>query len=108
MKTYKIITNNKVFDEHTEEENWQEKLYAEQEAKCLELGIDMNYLAKNVNIHFFDSPFFDEYTTKMNVYEAIECLAIKDGADLVQYDNENYGFVAYYNGNKNGFEIIRR
>lgn len=107
MRNYKIITNRKVFDENTEE-NWQEKLYSEQEAKCTELGIDMNYLAGDVTVHFFDSPFFDECTTEMNIYEAIECLAIKDGADLVQYDNGNYGFVAYYNGNVNGFEIIRR
>lgn len=50
--------------------------------------------------------FFEERTEEMSVDVALECLAIKDGADLVQYENGNYGFVAFYNGRQNGFEII--
>lgn len=57
--------------------------------------------------HFFDSVFFDEQTTEFCIDEAIEALAIKDGVDIVRFDNGNIGFIAYYNGNINGFEILR-
>ena len=56
--------------------------------------------------HFFDSVFFDEQITEVSIDEAIEALAIKDGVDIVKYNNGNIGFVAYYNGNVNGFEIF--
>lgn len=102
MLRYTILTNRKVHDEDR-----NEKLWEEQEAKCRELGIDTRRLAGEVRCHFFDSPFFNEQTDFWTVYEAIQCLAIKDGVDLVQYENGNYGFVAYYNDDVNGFEIIR-
>lgn len=57
--------------------------------------------------HFFDSVFFDEQTTEFCVDEAIEALAIKDGVDIVRFNNGNVGFIAYYNGHENGFEILR-
>ena len=37
---------------------------------------------------------------------AKKIVAIKDGVDMVQFANGNYGFVAYYNGGINGFEVI--
>lgn len=40
------------------------------------------------------------------VLNDIQLLAIKDGVDLVKYPSGNYGFVAYYNGYKSGFEVI--
>lgn len=105
---YKIITDRHVHDDHYYlEEDWSEKLWQEQEDKCEEIGLDTDYLADEVQCNFFDSPFFDECTEYMNIYDAIQCLAIKDGVDLVQYSNKNYGFVAYYNGNVNGFEVIK-
>lgn len=42
----------------------------------------------------------------MPIEFAIQHLAIKEGYDMVQFSNGNYGFVAYYNGVPNGFEII--
>ena len=42
----------------------------------------------------------------MDIDDAIQCLAIKDGVDMVQFSNGNYGFVAYYSGDTNGFEVI--
>ena len=42
----------------------------------------------------------------MDIDNAIEHLASKDGVDMVQFSNGNYGFVAYYNGKVNGFEVI--
>lgn len=38
--------------------------------------------------------------------DAIERLAIKDGCDLVRYENGNLGLVAYYSGRKSYLEII--
>ena len=46
-------------------------------------------------------------TEDLTIDEAIQCLALKDGADLVQFENGNFGFVGYYHGfNENWFEII--
>ena len=44
------------------------------------------------------------YTTEVNDY--IDKLAIKDGVNLVRFENGNIGFVGVYNGYENGFEII--
>lgn len=38
--------------------------------------------------------------------DAIERLAIKDGCDLVRYDDGTLGLVAYYNGRKSYLQII--
>lgn len=44
----------------------------------------------------------------MDIETAIECLALKDGADLVEFENGKYGYVGYYNGHsENWFEIVR-
>ena len=56
--------------------------------------------------HFFNSVFFDEQIRESCVDEAIEFLAIKDGVDIVRFNNGNIGFIAYYNGHENGFEIL--
>jgi len=95
---YSILTKLNVADDCPEE------LYEEQQAKLEIFGID----DKEYTCHFFNSVFFNEQTEIMTVNDAIECLAIKDGVDLVMYDNGNIGYVAYYNGNENGFEIIDR
>lgn len=54
--------------------------------------------------HFFNAG--PEYKIVSSIDEAIEYLNMKDGADLVQFCNGNYGFVAYYNGKEDAFEII--
>ena len=79
------------------------KLVAEQDEILKWNGI---YWDKFYNIHFFDSYYTDEITIDMDIDYAIQCLAIKDGYDLVEFENGNLGYVAYYNGNKNGFEIL--
>lgn len=107
MRTPKftIITKKGVYDYNAEfDENWSEDLLCLQDEKLAELGIS---LFTTKTIHFFDSPFCDEETMEIDPYSAIDFLAIKDGADLVRYENGNVGFVAYYNGNVNGFEIIK-
>ena len=97
---FTIITKQSVFNciDH-------DSLFNEQEAKCKELGIDTNPWAKETGIHKFNSVFCDECYVEMTVHDAIDALAIKEGADLVQFENGNYGFVAYYGDHKDGFEI---
>ena len=82
-----------------------EKIIAEQEEKRKVFGLndDEYYLC-----HFFNSSFFFEATDYYTIDNAIPCLAIKEGFDMVQFSNGNLGFVAYYNGEANGFEIIDR
>ena len=86
-QNYEIITQRKLYDycdiSESEEEKFREELWKEQ----------LEFLAK-------------EITTKNVIIHFIEYLAIKDGYDLVRFSNGNLGFVAYYNGHKNGFEII--
>lgn len=97
MLDYIIITRNRVY------ENEPEDIVREQEEKRNILGLSNgSYIC-----HFFNSVWFDESYREMDIDDAIENLAIKDGVDMVQFSNGNYGFVAYYNGKVNGFEVIR-
>ena len=96
MLDYIIITHNKVYESEPED------IVREQEEKRNILGLNN----KNYICHFFDSAWFDEETIEMDIDDAIQCLAIKDGVDMVQFSNGNYGFVAYYSGETNGFEVI--
>lgn len=106
MDKYTVITKHQVYGDYDPEDEREVELrYEEQQEKLKILGFKYERMADYV-CHFFDSAYFDEETTTMSIPEAIECLAIKDGIDLVQFENGNYGFVAYYNGHKNGFEII--
>lgn len=107
MERYTITTKHQVFSDYNEEdyEREVELRYEEQQEKLEILGFKYERGVDYV-CHFFDSVYFDEETCVTSIPEAIECLAIKDGVDLVQFSNGNYGFVAYYNGYKNGFEII--
>lgn len=96
MQTYQIITRNRV------DESEPEDIIREQNEKRKILGLgDGNYIC-----HFFDSGFATEKIIETQIDNAIQMLAIKEGYDLVQFENGNYGFVAYYDGEANGFEII--
>ena len=96
MPRYVVITKNQVY------ESEPEKIVEEQEEKRKLLGLDGDHYV----CHFFDSPYFNDSTEETSIEDAIQRLAIKDGYDMVQFQNGNYGFVAYYNGIVNGFEII--
>ena len=96
MLDYTIITRNRVYESEPED------IVREQEEKRNILGLNNG----NCICHFFDSAWFDEEIIEMDIDDAIQCLAIKDGVDMVQFSNGNYGFVAYYSGETNGFEVI--
>lgn len=61
-------------------------------------------------ITFYESVFNDEFrfedvTSTEEILDCIDYLAIKDGADFIRFPNGRYGFVAYYNGWRSGFDI---
>lgn len=41
-----------------------------------------------------------------SLYDMVDRLAIKDGVDMVRFDNGNLGLVAYYSGRESYLEII--
>lgn len=104
---YKILTEISVLDipyendkQYTDECT---KLVAEQDEILKANGFVFD---KRYKIHIFDSHYSNETCFDEEINEAVQYLAIKDGVDLVQFENGNYGFVAYYNGTENGFEIL--
>ena len=90
---YIIITKNKA------NENTPEDVINEQYEKREVFGLNgSDYIC-----HYFSS---DIYRSVPDIDEAIQYLNIKEGYDMVQFDNGNIGFVAYYDGVANGFEVI--
>lgn len=108
LPKFKVITNKSVMDIRYENDEQNEKeliALVEEQFNILEqVGILFN---DSYMIHFFDTLYTNDRTKEMDVDDAIQHLAIKDGYDLVQFENGNYGFVAYYSGVENGFEILR-
>ena len=83
------------------------------ELDCAELWGEQNEIiselapSKFYKCHFIEDPY---YCNDITIYvreldEAIQSLAIKDGVDLVRFENGKLGFMAYYNCHKNCFEF---
>lgn len=104
LPNYSIMTKLQVSQSYDNEDFDFQALTDEQDDVLRIFGYK-DTTRTNHLIHFFNSRFFDEFTEEMTISDAIEYLAIKDGVDLVKYDNGNMGFVAY-DGTANGFEII--
>lgn len=107
LPNFKVLTRKSVLDipyesdaQHT---NDCEKLVVEQNEILKKKGFEHG---KYYDVHFYDSHYTSDVTIDMEIEDAIQCLAIKDGVDLVEFENGKIGYVAYYNGNKNGFEIL--
>ncbi len=77
------------------------------EAKCKELKIDTNPWASESVVHMFNTDFRNENTLLMTIHDAMDSLAVKGDAYLVQFETGNYGFVSYYGDFRDGFEIIK-
>lgn len=109
---YEILTDNSILYNgpiETEEdekfvEEGRENIITEQNAILKASGYEMDGIV--YKIHFFDSPFHNEGYRMETIYDAIQMLAIKDGVDLVEYENGNIGFVSYYNDKRDAFEIM--
>lgn len=108
LPKFKILTNKSILDISYKSDEQHER-------DCLELVDEQNSILEkhmyHINsvylLHFFDSAFFDDCYLGLTLYNGIERLAIKDGYDIVEYENGNIGFVGYNNGYYSGFEIIR-
>ena len=101
--SYRIITKLSTFDSsrNWDDDSYSKKLFDEQLAVLLSKGFDFygTYLVK------FDTKKY--YV--MTISDAVEALALKEGADLVEFESGNYGFVGYYGNyptSKNCFEIL--
>ena len=107
---YKVITSHNLYEycdlPEVEEDKFREELLEEQKTILKE-----EIKTENVILHFIeDTAFLDEayeYLSATEIDEYIQYLAVKDGVNLVRFPNGNLGFVAYYNGHENGFEIIQ-
>lgn len=107
LPNFKILTGVSVLD-IPYESDYQftkecAKLVAEQDKILKERGYGFN---KFYYLHFYDSYYTSDVVISMEIDDAIQFLAIKDGYDLVEFESGNLGYVAYYNLNKNGFEIM--
>lgn len=109
LPDFKVLTSRSVLDisyENEEQHLDELELIIDEQDKILKEN-NINIL-KCYKIHFFDGAYTYERIVKAEVDDAIQHLAIKDGYDLVQFENGNIGFVAYYSGYPNGFEIIKK
>lgn len=90
-------------EEDFDSENFMNEHQKAIEDKLSELGYE--YSGKPVVIRYLDK-MDDLYIDEIE--EAVQYLALKDGADLVEFEDGNIGFVGYYNDYKNNaFEILR-
>lgn len=89
---YKIATPYGLYDFNNEDEDARRKFSYMQDT----------YLPSNpVTVVQFDCAFSNMWIgCKVNIFELIEGLAIKDGIDVIEYENGCRGVVAYYNMHK--------
>lgn len=108
LPKYRILTKKSVLDiPYENDEQNERELSALVDEQLVILGQTGILFTDSYIIHFFDSAYTSDRTNEeMDIDDAIQHLAIKDGYDLVQFENGNFGFVAYYNGFENGFEIL--
>ena len=86
----------------------KEALAEEQNKLFFELFPNRN---ESVIYHTFKSSFSDDEEDEGDVSDfdfQIQSLALKDGVDLVRFENGNVGFVSYCNKCMDAFEIIRK
>ena len=101
MMNYKILTNTDCYNEDAERHfNEIDEAYTKVMGCSLSSQTD-------VCAHFFGSRWFNDGVHVADITSLIQYLAIKDGVEFVQFENGNFGFVALYSGEENGFEIIR-
>ena len=108
LPKYKILTRKSVLDiSYENDEQYEKELSALVDEQLQILGQTGILFTESYKVHFFNSTYTSDRTSEdMDIDEAIQHLAIKDGYDLVQFSNGNLGFVAHYNGYENGFEIL--
>lgn len=103
LPKYEILTKLSVMDIDLEEVGGD--FVKEQDEILKTYNFSTDYDARYL-VHFFNSNFFDEDLTITDLADACECLAIKEGVDVVRFEDGNIGFVAYYGAEVNGFEVV--
>lgn len=103
LMKYDILTKHSMLDMIAlEDENEVLNLVEEQTEVLESLGFD--YSKSYIMV-------FNGNTKRLTTIEdAIQMLALKEGADLVRFEDGNIGFVGYYGSwdtEKNNFKIIR-
>lgn len=106
---YEILTKKSVCnmtEKDIENENFFMELLEEQSTILSGFGID--YGSSVCGIHFIKSDWSNgKQCLKDTLDIAIQCLAIKDGVDLVRFENGNIGFISYYNNSLDAFEVLK-
>lgn len=108
---YEIATKRKLYDytgmTEEQEEIFREELIKEQDAVLKqafgECYYDMFYMIRHKSTWVKE-----DHTVFWDIDDAINCLAVKDGVDLVKFDNGNLGYVGYYNGRRDIVEIVAK
>lgn len=106
IPSFEVLTRESVIN-LTEAED-REMLYEEQDSLFKAMFDNRN---ENVIYHTFNSSFSDDEEDEGNANDfdfQIQSLALKDGVDLVRFENGNVGFVSYCNKCMDAFEIIRK
>lgn len=112
MMKYKVLTSVDAWeineDDYTDEE--LEKVYNDLWEEQLQTLRDNGFAVDDdtiYKIHYIEDPFFHNdgigYET---IKDSFECNAIKEGYNVVRFDNGKIGVVASYNGHENGFEFL--
>ena len=105
MEKYRVLTNKSILDIDTLSDENTLAFIEEQNAILKQAGFeDLNSQAYIIRFH--EGAFRDEYTTSLTIADAVQCLAIKEGYDVVQFENGNIGYVSYYNNYIDSFEIL--
>ena len=100
MKQFRILTQLTCdYVNAMDDEKLQMALYNEQEAVLAKYGFHMGDYVWATNGY---------QVTICTIDQAIESmLSMKEGGDLVQFDNGRIGFVGYYGMDRTYFEIIQ-
>lgn len=109
---YKVITSKSILVINDECDNMTDDEFytllnslGSEQFKTIEKNLPSLDLERLV-VHFFKSPYTSDSFEKVSFEDAVQMLAIKEGYDVVRFENGNYGVVAYYGGIENGFEVI--
>lgn len=94
MKNYKILTAKSC--DQVREENGDPLL----------LWLDQCEVIDSRCPRIYTILFTDGRESECDWESAIQMLSIKEGFDVVEYENGNIGVMAYYDGRENGFELV--
>lgn len=103
---YTVLTELNVFDSFSHDSDYDEyisQMVNSQYGVLASIGFDDTY-SKAYCVRFNN-----ERTYNMTIDDAIQSLSLKEGADLVRFENGNIGFVGYYGDiptERNCFEIL--